>query len=273
MGTSGAYGGSPGWSSTRRDTEHWLDDLSTPSEGGNGGTGTDEPAETPEAGAEQQPPSGSQQPIDPRVVRILGGVSRRLATVASGGAGGTNNAGGGGGYGGGGGARRAQAVTSGGLAVAGAYGLRGRDAGALGDVGLTLANLENLSPFHQAKRIVDAASGESALIDQAEIREVNANFMWWALEQQSPPSPVQLVEAWVTEYVFRAWLTEAGAILRDGSRDGASTHALERTVRLTLEAAVQRADLVVDGLRAVDFQAAIRGLLGVLTRIFGGRNA
>jgi len=92
--------------------------------------------------------------------------------------------------------------------------------------------------------------------------------MWWALEQEARPSPIELVKAWVTEYVYRAWLTEAGSTLRDGTRDGASTHALERTVRLTLEAAVEQANVIVDGLRAADFRAAIGRFLGMLTRIF-----
>jgi hypothetical protein len=136
---------------------------------------------------------------------------------------------------------------------------------------MSLSELENLSPFYQAKRIVDAASGPSALIDQAEIKEVNANFMWWVMDQEVPPSPAQLVEAWVIEYVFRTWLTEAGSTLRDGSRDGASTHSQEQTARQTLEAAARRANLAVEGLRPSDFQAAIGRLLGMLTRIFGGR--
>jgi len=106
------------------------------------------------------------------------------------------------------------------------------------------------------------------LVEDAELREVNANFVWWALQQDTPPSPADLVRAWVTEYVFRAWLTEAGAKLRDGSRDGASTHQLEREVRVTLEAAVSQAPFPVDGIRAAHFEAAITGLLGMLGRIF-----
>lgn len=137
------------------------------------------------------------------------------------------------------------------------------------DAGLSLAELTGLSPFDQARRIVDAASAQSALIEQDEIREVNANFMWWAIEQEQPPSPADLVKAWVTEFVFRSWLTEAGSVLRDGTRDGAATHALEREVRATLEAAVSRLDLPTQGLSAGDFQAAITQLLGTLARIFG----
>jgi hypothetical protein len=147
--------------------------------------------------------------------------------------------------------------------------LRSGDAGALGDAGLSLADLDGLSPFQQVQRIVDAASGPSALIEQDEIREVNANFMWWSIQQDQPPSPTELVKAWVIEVVYRTWLTEAGSLLRDGTRDGAATHALEREVRVTLEAAASRVNLPADGLRATDFQAAINQLLGILARIFG----
>lgn len=277
MGTQDAYGGSVGWNDTRRDTDDWLD-TGAGSDGGSGhGDGGDGDAPLP---GDEPPSPGDQAPtptlpdrIDPRIARILAGVAGRLAAAGGGvpstlgGGGGRRGAGGG--TGGGGGRGRGRAAASGGVAIAGAYGLRSGDADALGDAGLSLADLDGLSPFQQAQRIVDAASGPSALIEQDEIREVNANFMWWSIQQDQPPSPTELVKAWVTEFVYRTWLTEAGSVLRDGTRDGAATHALEREVRVTLEAAASRVNLPTDGLRATDFQGAINQLLGILARIFG----
>jgi hypothetical protein len=277
MGMQGAYGGSAGWSDTRRDTQDWLDTgAGSGGDGGQGDGGNGDappPGEEPPSPGDQAPPATLPDRIDPRIARILAGVAGRLAAAVggvvstSGGGGGRGGAGGG--TGGGGGGRRGRAAASGGVAIAGAYGLRSGDAGALGDAGLSLTDLDGLSPFQQARRIVDAASGPSALIEQDEIREVNANFMWWSIQQDQPPSPTELVKAWVTEFVFRTWLTEAGSVLRDGTRDGAATHALEREVRVTLEAAASRVNLPTDGLRATDFQAAINQLLGILARIFG----
>lgn len=271
MGTSDAYGGSVGWSNTRIDTSDWLGG-GTGAGSGEGGGGGDNgpPGDTP-----QPPPNGEPSPpdrIDPAVARILAGVAGRLV-AALGGASSPrgslgHEAGNRGGGGGGQRGARGRAATSGGVALAGAYGLRAGDAGAVADTGLSLAELGGLSPFQQAQRIVDAASGSSALVEQDELREVNANFMWWSIEQEEPPPPVELVKAWVTEFVYRTWLTEAGSVLRDGTRDGAATHALEREVRVTLEAATSRVDLPTVGLRAADFQGAIRQLLGTLARIF-----
>jgi hypothetical protein len=173
--------------------------------------------------------------------------------------------------GGGGRGRRAvgRASASGGAASAGAYGFRVGDAGVLADLGLGLEELQGLSPYDRAKRIVDAASGPAASIDEAEIRQVNADVVLWSLEQEEPPEPAEVVRRWVVEYVWQIWLTEAGGQLRDGTRDGKDTLALEREVRSTLEASMSSVALRPDGLRAEDFRNAIEQLLGRLERIFG----
>jgi hypothetical protein len=274
MGTSGAYGGSPGWNDTRTDTNDWLDANSGSGDGqGSGdGHGDGPPDDVLLSPGDQAPSPPSGDRIDPRVTQILAGVTGRLVAAmgdtSSTPGGGRARRGTGAGSGGGGGGGRGRAAVSGGIAVAGVYGLRSGDAAVVGDAGLSLVELAGLGPFQQAQRIVDAASGPSALIEQHEIREVNANFIWWAIKQDEPPPPAELVKAWVTEFVFRTWLTEAGSVLRDGTRDGAATHALEREVRVTLEAAASYVNLPTDGVRAVDFQKAIGHLLGMLARIF-----
>ena len=276
MGTSDAYGGSVGWNDTRQDTDAWLDGRTGPEETEAGGD-----LDQTEEESEQTIPIGTlPMPQDnPDLIRLLRGVARHLSLASGGsgtGGGGTGGSGtggggtGGGGTGGGGtgGGGRRRAAISGGIAIAGTYGLRNGNSDALSDVGLSPVDLDGLSPFEQARRIVDAASGRSALVEEAELREVNANFVCWEIQQESPPSPVELVKQWITEYVFRVWLTEAGERLRDGSRDGASTHALEQEARSTLEARVSGVDLPIDGIRATHFESAIRALLGMLGRIF-----
>lgn len=278
MGTQGAYGGSGGWNGTRRDTEDWLsggagsgsdgERQAKPIEGEDSGDGEGQGADTPDEGA--SPEQGPK--INPDIGRLLGGVVRKLSRVVDGPSGGAGHSGAGpkaqgSGGGRGGGGRRA-AARSGGAAIAGVYGLRSGDQTALADIGLSLVELEGLDPFEQAMRIVEAASGPRRPIEEDEIREVNAAFIWQSLEQDEPLAAAELVKLWVTEFVFRVWLTESGSVLRDGSRDGAHTHAIEREVRSTLVAAVSRIDFSTDGVRASDFQAAVSRLMDMLERIF-----
>ena len=196
MGTSGAYGGSPGWSDTRRDTDAWLG--SRTNEGGNDPTGSD-PVETEDP--QQDIPVGNQPTYleDPLLIRLLRRVARHLSEASLGsGAGGSSGGSGGGAGNAGSQGGRSRAAISGGVAIAGTYGLRNGSADAVSDAGLSLVDLLALTPFEQARRIVDAASGPSALVEDAELREVNANFVYWAIQQESPPSPMELVRQWMT---------------------------------------------------------------------------
>lgn len=271
MGTSAAYGGSPGWKPVRDDTEEWLD-AESPSDESYQSQGDYEGGRADDEGPPAESPPPDPQRIDSSIAKILAGVTGRLiAGVGTGGASGGEGAGGqrgGGTGGGGGGGARRRAAASGGTAIAGVHGLRAGSEAALRDAGLSLADLEGLSPFEQARRIVDAASESAALVEQDEIREVNANFVWWAMQRDDSPEPDELLKAWVTEFVMRTWLTEAGPVLRDGTRNGADTHNREREVRATLEVAASHVELPTDGLRASDFQDAIRQLLEMLHRIF-----
>ena len=268
MGTSGAYGGSRGWNDTRTGTDDWVN--SKPNSSGTDGADSDSD-QTDESQPDVpvgNPPVPSENPL---LASLLGGVARHLsmALPATGTGGGGGNGGGGGAGGAASGVRgRRLAPTSGGVAIAAVHGLRNGEGDSVGDAGLTFTDLVALPPFEQARRIVDAASGPSILVEEAELREVNANFVCWAIQQELLPSPEDLVKQWVTEYVYRVWLTEAGDRLRDGSRDGSSIHALEQEARVTLEARVSGLELPVDGVRATHFAAAIQTLLGMLSRIF-----
>lgn len=276
MGTSSAYGGSPGWEDAQDETESWLD--TSPESGGDeggGGEGDQEPPPGDSPVAEGEPETSPEEgggAIDPSAASMLASITGRLQGQLSGRSGGGRGGGGGvssggGGSGGGGGGRKA-AASSGGAAIAGTYGLLTGDADALGDVGLTMEELDGLSPLQQARRIVNAASPSAALIEDDELREVNARFVWQIISEGDPLSPADLVKTWLTEFVFRAWLTEAGSVLRDGNRSGSATHAIEREARSTLEAAVERLELPSLQVRATDLEGAISRLLGQLTRIF-----
>ena len=154
-----------------------------------------------------------------------------------------------------------QAEISGSVVIAALYGVRSGDEGSVGDAGFSLADLVAMSPFRRAQRIIDAAAGASVLLEDAELREVHAHVVCWAMEQHPFPSPADMVKRWVCEYLYRIWLMEAGSALRDGSLDGELTYTLEQDFRAFLEARVSDTELSVDGIRASHIEAAIRTLL------------
>lgn len=273
MGTSGAYDGSPGWHPIRSDVDSWLQSLpdqQNPRSIEDQSNSTDDAdlgsQETEEPETEKPEKAPNDSPINPHISRMVRRVARNLLRELSGDLGvGTVAASG---NGGGRGRGRRRATIAGGVAIAGVHGLRTQMGEGVEDAGLVLDELLDLSGFEQARRIVDAATIRSASIQETELREVNANFVCWAIEQDVTPSPIDLVKRWVTEFVFQVWLTEAGERLRDGSRDGASTHALEREVRATLEARISGLEIPMEGMRAAHFDSAIRASLAMISRIF-----
>ena len=154
-----------------------------------------------------------------------------------------------------------QAEISGSVVIAALYGARSGDEESVGDAGLSLSDLAALSPFRRAQRIIDAAAGASALLKDAELREVHAHVVCWAIEQELFPTPADMVKRWVCEYLYRVWLMEAGSTLRDGSLDGELTRTLEQDFRAFLEARLSDTELSVDGIRASHIEAAIRAIL------------
>lgn len=270
MGTSGAYGGTPSWRPVVQQTELWIDALPA------GGAGGEGPSETPpQTNVDDNPPqpAASAQPTRP-AVSPLDALVRRIATrLASDGAPGTR---GGGGTGAGGGGRRGggrtatRAARVGGRAIAGAYGLRSGIAAPLADLGLTLAELEGLSKGEQTRRIVEAAMGPEGAIDGNELRLANSEVVLWALTQEIEPTALELANRWVVEYVWQAWITEAGRTLRDRTSDGHARLRVEQEMRAVLEARVAASGLPEDRpLTTADFQAAIRAALTSLARISG----
>ncbi len=269
MGTSDVYRGTAGWKGPKDQTEAWLADMGD----GSATTGGDEQIDDECDDRDPAPEdSAEEQPIDP-LLSLLGQVAQKLATVSHvpsspSTAGPSPSSTIGRRFRGGTLAGRRRAAFSGGIAVAGVYGLTNNESAAAADAGFNLEELLALPPFEQARLLVDAASGLSASIGEAEIREVNANFVWWGIEQESDPSAIDLVKRWVGEYVFQAWLTECGNRLRNGSLDGGSTYTLEQEARSTLEAGLRPIQFPVDGVRSSHFESAIQRLLGMLNRIF-----
>lgn len=275
MGTSGAYGGTAGWSGIDKQTQEWLD-----SGAGTGGL-TDGPSGDPETPppassdpAHEQTPPGTEPPIPPPLAKLIGQLGRRLrgsgASADGPGGGGVRRAGTGGPGGGSGGRGRsaARASSVGGRAAAGVYGLRSGTAGPLAEIGLSLNELSGLSKHEQARRLLEAAMGPSGAIPESELRLANAEMILWALNEEAEPTPLDLANRWVVEYVWQVWITEAGPTIRIHSANSYDSHRVEQEMRAALEATVVASGLPDDRpLTTQDFEQAIRSALKSLQRI------
>jgi hypothetical protein len=257
MGTSGAYGGSPGFKPVRDQTKQWLG-AGAGGSGGGGGDGPPGPPDTPVP----PPPGPGAPPVGPAPASIIAALGAALA-------------GGGGGRGGagtltGGGRSTARASTAGGRALGGAYGARTGNAAALGELGLDLGELAGLSRYQQARRIVEAAIGPRGDVLDSELRQANASVVVWALTEEVEPTPADLANRWVVEYVWEVWVTESGPLLQEHSAGGGDRFRLEQEMRAALEATVSvRALPEGRALTTADFTAAIDSALGSLRRIAG----
>jgi hypothetical protein len=263
MGTSGAYGGSPGWNKVRNQTREWLD-----SGGGGGGEAppTPVPPTPPPDVSEGRPPA-----VRPTISPALAGLITGLGGLLAGGRGNGGGSGGGGGGGPAGGGRSSgRASTVGGRALGGAYGARTGAAGPLAELGLDLAELSGLTRYEQAQRILDAAIGPRGDVLDSELRKTNASVVLWALTEEVEPTPVELADRWVVEYVWEMWITESGSILQDHPADGYDRVRAEQEMRAALEATVSANAMPDDRpLTTADFTAAIEGALASLRRMSG----
>ena len=258
MGTSGAYGGSPGWKPVRDQTQEWLGAGAA----GSGGGGDGRRGRPSSRSARVTPSVPEAPPVSPALARIIAALGAALA-------------GGGGGRGGGealtgGGRSTARASTAGGRALGGAYGVRTGTAATLGELGLDLGELAGLSRYQQAQRIVEAAIGPRGDVLDSELRQANASVVLWALTEEVEPTPAELANRWVVEYVWEVWVTESGPLLQEHSADGSDRVRLEQEMRAALEATVSvRALPEGRALTTADFTAAIDSALGSLRRIAG----
>jgi hypothetical protein len=267
MGTSGAYGGSPGSKKVRDQTREWLN-----SGGGGAGGGDDLPPPppvppTPPPDIPESPPAIPRPSIGPALAGLISGLGGLLAAGIGGGGGG-----GGGGIGPseGEGRSTARASTVGGRALGGAYGARTGAAAPLAELGLDPGELAGLTRYQQAQRILDAAIGPRGDVLDSELRKTNAAVVLWALTEEVEPAPVELANRWVVEYVWEMWITETGPTLQEHAADGYDRVRAEQEMRAALEATVSAHALPDDRpLTSADFTAAIDGALSSLRRISG----
>lgn len=104
----------------------------------------------------------------------------------------------------------------------------------------------------------------------SELRKANAAVVLWALTEEVEPTPVEMANRWVVEYVWEAWITESGPTLQEHTGDGYDRVRAEQEMRAALEATVSAHELPADRpLTSADFTTAIEGALSSLRRISG----
>jgi hypothetical protein len=263
MGTSGAYGGSPGFKPVRDQTKDWLG-MGAAGNGGSGGSPPSESPPTPPADPGKPGPLTSPGPsISPALAGIISALGAALAgRTRSDGAGAASSASTGRTFG--------HASTVGGRALGGAHGTRTASAATLAELGLDLAELTGLTRYQQARRILDAAIGPHGDVLESELRTTNASVVLWALTEEVEPTSIDLANRWVVEYVWQVWITESGPILQEHAASGKDRVRVEDELRAALEATVSARALPQDRpLTTQDFTSAIDSAFGSLRRISG----
>ena len=130
--------------------------------------------------------------------------------------------------------------------------------------------MNGLDQWQQAQRLQEVATGASGEVTDSELRLANAEFIVWALDQEVAPTPVELANQWVVEYVWQVWVTEAGQRLTEKVDSTAERISYEAQMRAGLEVVVSASGLPDDRpLVAADFESAISDAIGRLHNIEG----
>lgn len=139
--------------------------------------------------------------------------------------------------------------------VAAGLAYRNRDASTLERFSLTLAELDGLDSYEQAKRILAAVGSSLGDLQEDELTQASAAALLTLLEDDEATGE-DAVRVFVSEYVFEVSLTEIGDEFRDGTRDGWATVDQEDKLRDLIEARVAQIELPTN-LASDDIQAAV----------------
>ena len=222
------------------DLDDWFNNLPGPDDHGD----LQDAAEADDTDAAKSNEQ-DRTPVPPLPTAVLGRIARALQSGADGPGGGV-----GGGLRDSTGTGRAStgstnfsrsAARAGGRAVAGISAYQRGDAGALAEIGLSLADLEALEDnWDRAVAIADAATGGNpdGATDE-DLRWATVQTAAWALAQEQPSEIRELVEQFVADYVYRKVSYEIGHDSRDGSGDGADTVTSERSLRASIRICVR----------------------------------
>ena len=277
MGTSDPYGGSGGrdWKKLREGVKDWLDSL----------PGADEAAPSDESGGGNGDREGDQgragHPDQTTLPDLVGAFGRAFQS-GGGASDGPSSGGGIGSRGGTGtssgrspsgtGRSTARAGRVGGRLAVGIVGMRAGDGAALQAIGIDFAEMQGLDTYGQAQMLVRAATEISVAtsMEDEEIRAASNKTAIWALERNDAPETKEVVQRFITEYVYGSFLTESGSILRSGSRDGVAAVTAEKQIWETIEALVRGFPLRSTGMDPAELGHAAEKVLQQVLQIHGG---
>ena len=278
MGTSGAYGGSGHrpWNDLQENAADWLDSLPD----SDGVPAADVSPESGELVPESETPDADGQ-IDEEVIDFLRPISRALKWGASFSSAPTSSPigppltgrMGGGRSPGGGGRSRLRAATVGARLATGIAALRAGDTEAAAELGLDLSQLEALGdPYLQSQLLLESAvEGVPGSLEDDELRMAAIRTAIWALEDGAGgQDAVEILRYFVAEYVYEIVLTEIGAVLRSGSRDGADAVAAEDRIHSTIVALAKNVPIDVELSGQADLREIAERILIEVHNIHGG---
>lgn len=263
MGTNQAFGGS-GSAEWERVREEWAG-LGSGIPGAGAGNGDAGKAEAPpgEDSSAKSPSPASEDAYSPLIAAIAQALigedkdARRPAVPAvplsavlprrgrgAGGDGGSSGAGGGGSSSGG---RRVTAQAArGGSAIGAAEAYRDRDAEALATYGLTVEELDALSPRMRCARILDVAIGQAGHPDEQAMREASVAQVKALVSGEAETagvSPLESVRDFIGELTVRLGLIELRDQYLAQLMTAAESRTREKGLRHWVRAKVARLDL------------------------------
>lgn len=281
MGTNGAFGGSDAaaWNQAR---DQWtsLGD----STGGSAGPGDDD----------APPQSGGDSAYDPLISAIAGALigedpdarrpsvptfslSATLPHRGSGRGGGGGTGGGTGGSGGGsssGGRRVTSQAARGGNAIGAATAYRDRDAATLAGYGLTLEELDALSPRMRCARILDIAIGQAGHPDEQAMRQASLEQIKTLLAggpEAANISGLEAIRNFIGELTIRLGLIELRDQILANTVTAKQAHQRETALRQWVKAKVGRLDLGKYGAVSTrDFHQVARQMSADVLRLLKG---
>lgn len=282
MGTNQAFGGSrsANWNRVRQE---WADLGSGNSGAGAGGSDAD----APPAGPPDPPDEKAYDPLLRAVAQALIGEdkdARRPAVPSvplsavlprrgrgSGGSGGDTGTGGGSSSGG----RRITAQAArGGSAIGAAAAYRDRDAEALAAYGLTLDELDALSPRMRCVRILDVAIGQAGHPDEQAMREASVaqvKALVSGAADVASISPLESVRDFIAELTVRLGLIELRDQYLAQAVTAAESRIREKGMRQWVGAKVARLDLARYGrLSTTEIHQVARQMSADVLRLLRG---
>lgn len=288
MGTNAAYGGSgsAAWTHVR---DEWTS-LGSGSDGASSGSGGASSGDATDDGSTS---SADGSEYDSLVAAIAGALRRDdrdarrksppsvpLSSVLAHRGGGRGGGGGaGGGHTDGGGSRSgsrhvtAQAAR-GGSAIGAAYAYRDRDAAALAGFGLSLEELDGMSPRMRCARILEVAIGQAGHPDEQAMREASLAQIK-ALVSGGPEaagvSPLEAIRDFIAELTFRIGLIELTDQILTRGMTADESRTRERGLRSWIRAKASRLDLGRYGqVSATEFHNVARQMSADVLRLLGG---